>query len=175
MTGVQTCALPILENGEVQSRGDWRITRGRYGLGWWTINDPQHPDYKQLELISPRDPKPEVPSDEEEEEFHPANPPQGIEVEESPIEETAPRTKTPMPGGWRPVTELESNILTTQTQEVLDISTRDFGWSGENIELQPRMAVAAGKEAIRSCAATPEPLISEATRGRTEGINVEGQ
>jgi hypothetical protein len=33
------------------------------------------------------------------------------------------------------------------------------------------MAVAAGKEAIRSCAATPELLISEAARGRTEGIN----
>ena len=61
--------LLSVENGEAQSRGDWRIPRGRYGLGWWTINDPQHPDYKQLELISPRDPKPEVPSDEEEEEF----------------------------------------------------------------------------------------------------------
>ena len=77
-------------------------------------------------------------------------PPWGIEVEESPVEETMPQTKTPMPGGWRPVTELESNILTAQTQEVLDISTCDFSWSGENIELQPRMATAAGKEAIRS-------------------------
>ena len=77
----------------------------------------------------------------------------------------------PMPGGWKPVTELESNILTAQTQEVLDISTRDFSWSGENIELQPRMAAAAGKEAIRSHAATPEPLISEAARGCTKGIN----
>ena len=115
--------LLTVENGEAQSRGDWRIPRGRYGLGWWTINDPQHPDYKQLELISPRDPKPEVPSDDEEEEFHPTNPPRGIKVEESPVEETTPRTKTPMPGGWRPVTELESNILTAQTQEVLDIST----------------------------------------------------
>ena len=76
-----------------------------------------------------------------------------------------------MLGGWRPVTELESNILTAQMQEVLDISTRDFGWSGENIELQPRMAAAAGKEAIRSCVATLEPLISEAAKGRTEGIN----
>ena len=53
----------------------------------------------------------------------------------------------------------------------MDISTRDFGWSGENIKLQPRMAAAAGREAIRSCAATPEPLISDAARGRTEGIN----
>ena len=76
-----------------------------------------------------------------------------------------------MPGGWRLVTELESNILTAQTQEVLDISTQDFGWSGENIELQPRMATVAGREAIRSCAATPEPLISGAAMGRTEGIN----
>ena len=76
-----------------------------------------------------------------------------------------------MPGGWKPVTELESNILTAQTKEVLDISTRDFGWSRENIELQPRMAAAAGKEAIRSCAATPEPLISPTAMGRTEGIN----
>ena len=76
-----------------------------------------------------------------------------------------------MPGGWKPVTELESNILTTQTQEVLDISTRDFGWSGENIELQPRMAAVARREAIRSCATTPEPLISSAAIGRTEGIN----
>ena len=33
------------------------------------------------------------------------------------------------------------------------------------------MAAAAGREAIRSCAATPEPLISDAARGRTEGIN----
>ena len=115
--------LLTVENGKVQSRGDWRIPCGRYGLGWWTINDPQHPDYRQLELISPRDPKPEVPSDEEEEEFHPANPPRGIEVEESPVEETAPQTKMPMPGGWKPVTELESNILTAQMQEVLDIST----------------------------------------------------
>ena len=56
-------------------------------------------------------------------------------------------------------------------QEVLDISTRDFGWSGENIELQPRMAAAAGREAIRSRAATPEPLISSAAMGCTEGIN----
>ena len=76
-----------------------------------------------------------------------------------------------MPRGWKPVTELESNILTTQTQEVLDISTRDFGWSGENIELQPRMAAAAEREAIRSHAATPEPLISSAAMGCTEGIN----
>ena len=76
-----------------------------------------------------------------------------------------------MPGGWRPVTELESNILTTQTQEVLDISTQDVSWSGENIELQPRMAAAAGREAIRSRTATPEPLISKAAMGRTEGIN----
>ena len=124
-----------------------------------------------MELISPREPKPEVPSDEEEEEFHPANPPRGIKVEESPVEETALRTKTLMPGGWKPVTELESNILTAQTQEVLDISTRDFGWSGENIELQPRMAAAAGREAIRSHPATPEPLISSAAMGRTEGVN----
>ena len=163
--------LLSVQNGEAQSRGDWRIPRGRYGLGWWTINDPQHPDHKQLELISPREPKPEVPSDDEEEEFHPANPPRGIKVEESPVEETTPRTKTPMPGGWKPVMELESNILTAQTQEVLDISTRDFGWSGENIELQPRMAAAARKEAIRSHPATPEPLISSAAMGRTEGIN----
>ena len=163
--------LLSVQNGEAKSRGDWRIPRGRYGLGWWTINDPQHPDHKQLELISPREPKPEVPSDEEEEEFHPANPPRGIEVEESPVEEVAPRTKTPMPGGWKPVTELESNILTAQTKEVLDISTQDFGWSGENIELQPKMATAAGREAIRSRTATPEPLISPAAMGRTEGIN----
>ena len=33
------------------------------------------------------------------------------------------------------------------------------------------MAAAAGKEAIRSRTATPEPLISKAARGRTEGIN----
>ena len=64
-----------------------------------------------------------MPSNEEVEEFHPMNPPQGIEVKESPVEETVPRTKTPMLGGWRPVTKLESNILTAQTQEVLDIST----------------------------------------------------
>ena len=82
--------LLTVENGEAMSRGDWRILQGRYGLGWWTINDPQHLDHKQLELISPREPKLEVPSDEEEKEFHPANPPRGIEVEESPVEETAP-------------------------------------------------------------------------------------
>jgi hypothetical protein len=76
-----------------------------------------------------------------------------------------------MPGGWRLVTELESNILTAQTQEVLDISTRDFSWSRENIKLQPRMAAAARREAIRSRAATLEPLISGAAMGRTEGIN----
>ena len=76
-----------------------------------------------------------------------------------------------MLGGWRPVTELESNILTAQTQEVLDISTRDFSWSGENIKLQPRMATAAGKEAIRSRPAMPKPLISKAAMGRTEGVN----
>ena len=66
--------LLSIENGEAKSRVDWRILRGRYSLGWWNINDPQHPDYKQLELISPRDPQLEVPSNEEEE-FHPANPP----------------------------------------------------------------------------------------------------
>ena len=76
-----------------------------------------------------------------------------------------------MPGGWRPVTKLESNILTAQMQEVLEISTCDFGWSGENIELQPRMAAAAGKEAIRSRPVMPEPLISSTAMGRTEGIN----
>ena len=69
------------------------------------------------------------------------------------------------------VTELESNILTAQTQEVLDISTRDFGWSRENIELQLRMTAAAGREAIRSHPATLEPLISSAAMGRTEGVN----
>ena len=63
-----------------------------------------------------------------------------------------------MPGGWKPVTELESNILTAQMQEVLDISTRDFGWSGENIELQPRMAAVAGREALRSCTAMPDVM-----------------
>jgi hypothetical protein len=99
-------------------------------------------------LVSPRDPQPEVPSDKEEEEYHPANPPWGIEVKESPIEEIALCTKTLMPGGWKPVTELKSNILTAQTAEVLDISTCDFGWSGENIELQPQMTAAAGREAI---------------------------
>ena len=114
--------LVTLNNGETWSRVDWRIPCAEYGLGWWDITDRQHPDYKHLEMISPRDPKPEVPSDEEEEEFHQTNPPRGIEVEESPIEETTPRTKTLMPGGWRPVTDLESNILTTQAQEVLEVS-----------------------------------------------------
>ena len=33
------------------------------------------------------------------------------------------------------------------------------------------MAAAAGREAIRSCAATPEPLISSTVMGHTEGIN----
>ena len=87
------------------------------------------------------------------------------------MEEVAPQSKTPMPGGWKPVTELESNILTAQTKEVLDISTRDFGWSGENIKLQPRMMAAARREAIRSCPVTPEPLISSMAMGRTKGIN----
>ena len=41
-------------------------------------------------MISPRDPQPEVPSDDDEEEFHLTNPPRGIEVEESPVEDTAP-------------------------------------------------------------------------------------
>jgi hypothetical protein len=91
--------LLSIDNGEAKSRADWRIPRGRYGLGWWNINDHQHLDHKQLELISPRNPQLEVPSDEEEEEFHPTNPPRGIEVEESPVEETTPRTKTPMLGG----------------------------------------------------------------------------
>jgi hypothetical protein len=50
-------------------------------------------------MISPRDPKPEVPSDKEEEEFHPTNLPREIEVEESPVEKTVLRTKTPMLGG----------------------------------------------------------------------------
>ena len=112
-----------VENGQLLSRADWRIPRGEYGLGWWNIMDHQHPDHKKMELVSPREPQLEVPSDEEEEEFHPANPPQGIEVEELPVEETALHTETPMPGGWKPVSELESNILTAQAQEVLDIST----------------------------------------------------
>ena len=56
-------------------------------------------------------------------------------------------------------------------KEVLDISTRDFGWSGENIKLQPRMAAVAGREAIRSRAVTPEPLIGSAVMGHTEEIN----
>ena len=34
------------------------------------------------------------------------------------------------------------------------------------------MAVAAGREAIRSRAVTPEPLISSAAMGHTEGINL---
>ena len=33
------------------------------------------------------------------------------------------------------------------------------------------MAAAAGREAIRSHPATPDPLISDAAMGRTEGIN----
>ena len=78
---------------------------------------------------------------------------------------------TPMLRGWRPVTKLESNILTAQMQEVLDISTQDFGWSGENIKLQPRMATAAGKEAIRSRPAMPELLIGSTAMGHTEGVN----
>ena len=160
-----------VEDGKVLSRADWRIPRGEYGLGWWSIRDHQHPDYKQTELISPRDPQPEVSSNEEEEEFHPTNPPRGIEVEELPMEETVPRIKTLMPGGWKPITKLESNILTTQTQEVLDISTCDFSWSGENIALQPRMAAAARKEAIWSHPVMPQLLISSAVIGRTEGIN----
>ena len=161
-----------MEGGEALSRVDWRIPHREYGLGWWNINDPQHPDHKRLELVSPRDLQPAVPSnEEEEEEFHPTNPPRGIEVEESPVEETALQTKTPMPGGWKPVTELESNILTAQTQEVLDISTHDFGWSGENSALQPRMTAAAGREAIRSRPATPQLLIGSAAIGHTEGIN----
>ena len=64
-----------VEKGEALSRSDWRIPRGEYGLGWWNINDPQHPDHKRLELVSSREPKPEVSSDDEEEEFHAANPP----------------------------------------------------------------------------------------------------
>ena len=66
-----------------------------------------------------------------------------------------PRTKTLMPEGWKPVTELESNILTAQTQEVLDISTHNFSWSGENIALQPRMTAAARRVAIHSFPTTP--------------------
>ena len=31
--------LLSMENGEALSRADWRIPRGRYGLGWWNIND----------------------------------------------------------------------------------------------------------------------------------------
>ena len=85
-------------------------------------------------MISPHKPEPEVSSDEEEE-FHPTNPPQGIEVEESPVEEVALHTRTLMPGGWKPVTKLETQILTAQTQEMVKISNRDFRWAGENIEL----------------------------------------
>ena len=79
--------------------------------------------------------------------------------------------KTPMPRGWKPVSELESNILTTQTQEVLDISPQDFGWSRENIKLQPRMTMAARREAIRSCPVMPTAMISPAAVSHTEGIN----
>ena len=67
--------LLSVENSKVLSRADWRIPREEYGLGWWNINNPQHPDHRRLELVPPRDPQPEVPSDEEEEEFHPTNPP----------------------------------------------------------------------------------------------------
>ena len=76
-----------------------------------------------------------------------------------------------MPGGWKPVTKLKSNILTTQTKEVLDISTCNFCWSGENIELQPWMAAAARREAIRSRPTTPQPMISPEAVGCTEGFN----
>ena len=65
-------------------------------------------------MILPRDLQPEVPSDKEEEEFHSTNPPRGIEVEESPVEEIMLHTCTPMPGRWKPIMELETNILTTQ-------------------------------------------------------------
>ena len=64
-----------MEEGKTLSRLDWRIPCREYGLGWWEIRDPQHPDHKKLELVSPRDPQPEVLSNEEEEEFHPTNPP----------------------------------------------------------------------------------------------------
>ena len=69
------------------------------------------------------------------------------------------------------MTELESNILTTQTQEVMEISICNFGWAGENIQLQPRMAAVARREAIRSHPMSPTPLISTTVVGCMEGIH----
>ena len=67
-----------------------------------------------MEMISPCEPVPEVPSDEKEV-FHPTNLLTGIKVKESPIEEMALQTHMPMPGCQRPVSNLEAAILTAQT------------------------------------------------------------
>ena len=76
-----------------------------------------------------------------------------------------------MPGGWKPVTELETNILITQTEEVVEILNHGFRWVGENIELQPRITAAAEREVIRSHPASPTPLIRAAVVRHTEEIN----
>ena len=50
-------------------------------------------------MISPHKPELQVPSDDEDEEFHPTNPPREIEVEELPVEEVVLQRHTLMPGG----------------------------------------------------------------------------
>ena len=132
----------------------------RLGLGGYITSDPEHPDFKLLDLPdepidpiikgkgkvtrssstdlhSPRDPLPLFNDDEDD------------ELEEPPVEwspdEPIPRIPMPMPGQWLGL-DLEERMIAAQIGEVVKVDPGDFGEPEPEYGQLPQNVMAAAKE-----------------------------
>ena len=157
----------------------------RLGLGGYITFNPEHPDFKPLDLPdepidpitkgkgkvtrssstdlhSPRDPLPLFNDDEDD------------ELEEPPAErspdEPIPRVPTPMPGQWLGP-DLEERMIAAQIGEVVKVDPRDFGEPEPEYGQLPQNVMAAAKEIFREDPPGTTPQISATAIGSTIGVN----
>ena len=157
----------------------------RLGLRWYITSDPEHPDFKPLDLPdepidpitkgkgkairssstdlhSPRDPLLLFNDDEDDELEEPP-------VEQSP-DEPILRIPTPMPGQWLGL-DLEERTIAVQIGEIICINPGDFGDPEPEYSQLPQNVMATAKEIFREDPPGMMPQISSAAIGSTIRVN----
>ena len=151
-------------------------------LGWYQPNDRQYQELlppmgvivseekgkgRSTDLHSPRSPKGE---DDESK----GDSPLGIQVEESPVEESPVkgpiRTGTPMPGEWK--ANLEERIQLAQLKHMVKISDKGVDEPLPKPRLFPKVSAIAFSEALKNIENIPpqkSPLISPTAIGALSG------
>ena len=157
----------------------------RLGLRWYITSDPEHPNYRPLDLLdeplnpitkgkekvmrssstnlhSPRDPLPLFNNDEDD------------ELEEPPAEwspdEPIPRIPMPMPEQWLGL-DLKERTVAAQIGEVIRIDPGDFRDPEPEHGQLPQNIMAAAREIFREDPPGTTPEISSAAIGSTIGVN----